>query len=285
MIRPDVALVTGADMPAPDTESPLLVAELARLGLRAEVWVWREPHAWEEPALVLCRTPWDYFEHRGEFLRWMDDVAGRTRFENAASLVRWNSHKSYLVELAAAGVPVVPTRLVRRGASAPERAAALAGAARLVVKPAVSVSAIGARRGQADDPGLAGHLDDLARDGDALVQPLVASVAERGEVSLVLFDGVFSHAVRKVPAAGDYRVQEQYGGTVLSHEARPEELAIAGAVLAALPGSPIYARVDLVQGDAGPLLMEAELIEPFLFLGVCAPAASRFAAVVAARAG
>ncbi|MEO6859351.1 MAG: hypothetical protein ABI323_12340 [Solirubrobacteraceae bacterium] len=104
-------------------------------------------------------------------------------------------------------------------------------------------------------------------------------------MSLVYFDGALSHAVRKVPAAGDFRVQPQYGGTVLAHTAGPEELAAAQSALAGVPGAPVYARIDLVGGPAGPLLMEAELIEPFLFLDSFAPAADRFAAVLATRAG
>lgn len=127
-------------------------------------------------------------------------------------------------------------------------------------------------------------VDGLVRDGDALVQPLITTVAEDGEVSLIYFDGTLSHAVRKVPAAGDFRVQPQYGGRVLAHTAGPEDLAPAQSVLAAVPGVPAYARIDLVRGPDGPLLMEAELIEPFLFLDSSAPAADRFAAVLAARA-
>ncbi len=284
MIGPDVVLVTGAEMPVPDTESPLLVQALARLGLQAEVWIWREPHDWSAPALVVCRSPWDYFGRAREFLDWADAVAGAARLENSASLVRWNAHKSYLVELAGAGIPVVPTTLVSHGAGEAEQAAALIGSDALVVKPAIGGGALGLRRGRADDPVLAAHLSSLTGEGDALVQPLITTVAEDGEVSLIYFDGILSHAVRKVPAAGDFRVQPQYGGTVLAHTAGPEELAAAQSVLATVPGAPAYARIDFVRGPAGPLLMEAELIEPFLFLDSSAPAADRFAAVLASRA-
>ena len=283
MSGPDVVLVTGAEMPVPDTESPLLVRALAKLGLRAEVWVWCEPHEWSAPALVVCRTPWDYFGRAREFLAWADTAASAARLENCASLVRWNAHKSYLVELAGAGLPVVPTTLLPQGAGEAEQAAALTGREELVVKPAIGGGALGTRRGQAADPALAAHLSGLLADGDTLVQPLITTVAQEGEVSLIYFDGALSHVVRKVPATGDFRVQPQYGGAVLAHTATREELATGESVLANVPGLPAYARIDLVSGPAGPLLMEAELIEPFLFLDTFAPATDRFAAVLAGR--
>jgi hypothetical protein len=280
----DVILVTGGEMPRADDESPLLVTALAKLGLRAEIRVWRDPGPWQDAALVVCRTPWDYYAHADEFLDWTERVAKLTRLENPAPLLGWNAHKSYLSELAGAGVPVVPTVLVAHGADAAERAAALGTGGEFVVKPAIGVGALGARRGQAEDPLLVSHLDELARRGDILVQPYVSSVTEGGEASLIFFDGRFSHAVRKLPAAGDFRVQEQYGGTVVIHDPSPAEMAVARSALAAAPAASAYARIDLVGGPDAPLLMEAELIEPFLFLGFSEPAARRFAEVLAARA-
>jgi glutathione synthase/RimK-type ligase-like ATP-grasp enzyme len=279
----DVVLVTGVQMPAPDTESPLLVAALAERGLRAEIRAWREPHAWECASLVVCRTPWDYFDRAEQFLLWAESVAAVTRLENPAPLVRWNAHKSYLLALASAGVPIVPTVLVPRGAGTRERSAALSAGRDLVVKPAIGGGALGARRGRAHAPALGAHLGELTGDGDALVQPFMPSVSEQGETSLVFFGGEFSHAVRKLPAAGDFRVQEQYGGTVVAHVPNDAEQAVAEAALAAAPHRSAYARIDLVASPHGPLLMEAELIEPCLFLGCDERATRRFAAVLAAR--
>jgi glutathione synthase/RimK-type ligase-like ATP-grasp enzyme len=279
----DVILVTGAEMPRADDESPLLVTALGELGLRAETRVWREPYRWEEAGLVVCRSPWDYFRHAEEFLTWTDHVAAVTRFENPAALVRWNAHKSYLSALAAAGVPVVPTVFVPRGADADERSAALAPGGEFVVKPAVGAGALGARRGDGQDPDLAAHLGDLVARGDVLVQPFLDSVTEGGEASLIFFDGRLSHAVRKLPATGDFRVQEQHGGTVVGHEPSPAELGVARSALDAAPGTTAYARMDVVSGPDGPLLMEAELIEPYLFLSSHRPAVARLAEVLAAR--
>jgi hypothetical protein len=107
---PDVVLVTGSEMPAPETESPLLVAALAGHGLRAEIRVGDKPYAWENASLVVCRSPWDYFGRADEFLAWTEEVAAVTRFENPAPLVRWNAHKSYLVIKPAVGGGALGTR-------------------------------------------------------------------------------------------------------------------------------------------------------------------------------
>lgn len=276
-----MVLVSGEAMPVPDTESPHITAALEQLGLTAEVWIWTQPAPWEVVPLVVCRSTWDYFHRAEEFLDWVDAVAARTRLENPAPLLRWNAHKSYLLELSAAGVPIVPTVLVARAAADSERAAALGKAAEVVVKPAIGGGALGARRGLAADPAMAEHLRTLTVSGDALVQPLIASVPSRGEVSLIYFGGRFSHAVRKVPAAGDFRVQPQHGGAVTPEDPTPAEVAVAETTLRSLPGRALYARFDLVEGEDGPLLMEAELIEPFLFLSSAPGAAERLARVLA----
>jgi glutathione synthase/RimK-type ligase-like ATP-grasp enzyme len=129
------------------------------------------------------------------------------------------------------------------------------------------------------------HLAELSGRGDVLVQPFIATVPGSGETSLIFFDGHFSHAVRKLPAAGDFRVQEEWGGTVAVHDPSPAEMAVARSALDAAPEASTYARIDLVGDHDAPMLMEAELIEPFLFLGSHAPAVGRFAEVLAARAG
>ena len=138
----------------------------------------------------------------------------------------------------------------------------------------------GALRAMASDPACLAHLDSLVADGDVMVQPFVTSVAEAGEVSLVYFGGRFSHAIRKQPAAGDFRVQDMYGGTVHAHQPTDAELAVADAVLARTPAPTTYARIDLVEFAGAPALMEAELIEPELFLGATAEAAMNFARVL-----
>ncbi|HYI36463.1 MAG TPA: hypothetical protein VEX39_07660, partial [Thermoleophilaceae bacterium] len=171
-----VHLLTGEEMPKPDTETHLLTAELERLGVAPRVLPWTDPEAGRGADLVVVRTPWDYIYRCEEFLGICRAIAAVVL--NPPEVLAWNSHKGYLVELAGAGVPVVPTRLVPAGGAA-ELEPGEAGAA-LVVKPAVSSGSRGAERFEAGDPAAAAHLAELVAAGDALVQPYVASVAERG---------------------------------------------------------------------------------------------------------
>jgi glutathione synthase/RimK-type ligase-like ATP-grasp enzyme len=183
----------------------------------------------------------------------------------------------------------MPTELVRRGASDAEQRDALEEYdGSVVIKPAVSVGAIGALRDAAASETAAAHLRGLVESGDALIQPFEPGVVD-GEVSLVYFGGEYSHAVRKVPADGDYRVQVFYGGLVEPHVATDAERRAAEAALAAVPADLAYARVDLVPTSRGPVLMELELIEPQLFLDEPGDPADTFADhlahLVAAAAG
>ena len=273
----DVVLVTGTDLPVPDEEAPALVTSLRERGVAAELRSWREPFDWSAAQLTVLRSTWDYMSRWTEFLGWCRDVAAVTRLVNPLAIVEWNSHKRYLAELARAGVPVVPTTVVPEGSPvAVQRAALAAHDGTVVVKPAVGGGARGAMRAQSDAPELVQHLAVWDRRGDVLVQPYVSSIATSGETSLLYFAGRFSHAVRKVPVNGDYRVQQQYGASTAPWQPDAAELAVAEASLAAAPAPVTYARVDLVDLDGQPALMELELIEPFLFLEYDPPSADRF---------
>ena len=277
-----VHLLTGEEMPKPDPETHLLTAALAQLGVSPRVLRWTDPEVGAGADLVVVRTPWDYIHRCDEFLEVCRNAGAPVL--NPPDVLAWNSHKRYLVELAEAGVPVVPTRLVRAGADAALRDGE--GRLALVVKPAVSSGSRGAARFESGDPGALAHLTDLATDRDTLVQPYVASVADSGERSLIFLGGEFSHAVDKLPAAGDYRVQEMYGGRYRSHEPTAAETRVAQSALAAAPARDLlYARVDLVDASGGPLVMELELIEPELFLGSHADAPHRLAGAVVRSLG
>jgi hypothetical protein len=285
----EIVLVTASKMPKPDTESALVLDALRALGIEAALHVWDQPYDWSAVGLVVCRTPWDYFHRPREFLAWAGEVAACTRLENPIETLVWNAHKSYLLDLASAGVPVVDTILVPSGAGDGERGNALtrhaepADHAELVIKPAVSGGAFGALRADRREPAAREHLNALLVDGDALVQPLISTILRDGEVSLIYFDGQFSHAVRKLPRPGEYRIHELYGGTVAPYDPTSLELAVARAALNGAPTPTLYARIDLVAGPAGPLLMEAELIEPELFLALDPASAQRFAGCLAGR--
>lgn len=196
---------------------------------------------------------------------------------NPPALLRWNSDKRYLADLAAAGVATVPTVFAE---VAHDEALAAARAAlhtqELVVKPRISASATSTTRVARGDP--------APKLANAMIQPFLPSVQDAGELSVFFFGGARAHAVRKVAAVGDFRVQREYGGAFTLVEPSAAEVAVAHAALAAAPETPFYARVDLVPDAAGrPLLMELELIEPDLYLDLAPDRGANFARALAER--
>ncbi|MGE4431935.1 MAG: RimK family alpha-L-glutamate ligase [Sphingobium sp.] len=262
-----IAFITAATMPKPDLETGALVARMAQRGVAAVQLAWDADADWASYDLVLLRTPWDYVERLDAFLAWIGTVDRVTRLRNPASTIVWNAHKRYLLALQAAGVPVVETLLLRP-ADTPDLAAALAafGDREMVAKPAIGIGAGGALRGAADAPAMRRHIGALLERGDVLVQPFLPAIETSGETSLIYIDGRYSHAVRKRPKAGDYRVQDHHGGSVSPHEASALERATAQRALEAAPDPTLYARIDLVEQGGRPVVMELELIEPELFL-------------------
>jgi glutathione synthase/RimK-type ligase-like ATP-grasp enzyme len=274
-----VALITGAQMAKPDPESYLLIEELHKLGISSELVSWRASLDWSSFDLVVIRTPWDYFLHLEEFLSWVEVVEQVTRVLNSSRILRWNSHKKYLKELSGLGVPTVPTVWVDRHQACEGLMDSLEWPI-VVVKPAVSIGAIGALKGQAQDAQVQEHLKQELVKGDVMIQPFLESVADFGELSLIYFSGIYSHAILKKPQKGDYRVQDAYGGTNSLVQADVQAQQIGNQVLSYLPDFSLYARVDLVKYQNQWLLMELEAIEPELFLPIAPQASMRFAAAI-----
>ncbi len=296
MTRP-LALATCSHLPAEADEEPLTDA-LTAAGVHWQWVVWDDPSVdWSAFAAVLIRTPWDYTAKIDAFRAWATRVGAITELWNPAPVIVWNSHKGYMAELADRGVAIPPTVFVMATAALPDLAAIVAdGGWRdgIVVKPAAAAGAIGLSQWSLDGEGLAGArraIAALQAEGhEVLVQPLLSEVVTAGETSLIFLDGEPSHAVVKVPADGDIRSQPEYGGQLTAVAATEAQVALGrasleatGAILGLAPSELLYARVDMVDLDGTPRLMELELIEPDLFVGFEAGAADRVAAAVAAR--
>ena len=282
---PRIALATYAKLPTLNDDDRLLVPALAALGVTAVPAVWDSSDVcWDELQGVLIRSSWDYHLRAPEFLAWIARLerAGVTVW-NPGDLLRWNHHKRYLRDLAAGGgVATVPTRWLARGDEVDlPTLLADAGWREAVVKPAVSASAFGTwRTSTASASGDQARLDQMLSAGDVMVQPLLPEVSDAGEWSLLFLGRRFSHAVLKRPAPGDYRVQWEFGGSAVSAAPADHLIADAARVIAAVPGDPLYARVDGVERAGRLVLMELELIEPHLFLGWDAGAAGRLARAI-----
>lgn len=268
----------------------LAEAPLAALGWRVESVSWRAPgEDWSRFDAVVIRSTWDYPADLEGFLAALARIdASGTRLWNGLGAVRWNARKTYLADLRARGVACVPTAHARdfRADDLPGLLARL-GADEIVVKPTVGAGAARLHRlGRgAPPPALAAAERDLG-DRAYLAQPFLPSLAEEGETSLVYLDGDFSHAVRKRPARGDFRVQERHGATVSAWDPPPALVARGRDVLDAAGFDTLYARVDLVRGaDGRPALMGLELIEPALFFRVVPAGAVAFARALDRRMG
>jgi glutathione synthase/RimK-type ligase-like ATP-grasp enzyme len=279
-----VALATSAALPDLDADDRPLVPAFLERGVSAEPVVWDDVDVdWSTFDAVVIRSTWDYSDRRDHFVAWADEVAGAVPLFNSAETVQWNTHKGYLRELADAGVPTVPTVWLPRGGE-PD---VPADWATVVVKPAVSASAQGLLRGQRDDPRLQAHLSTLLSESDVMVQPYLPAVEREGEVSVVTIDGAISHAVRKMPAPGAFRVQFRLGGVAKVTDVTDAMRRHTIEVLAAAPHArdALYARVDLLPTDDGPVVIELELVEPCLFFTSAPHAAGELADALLARMG
>jgi len=282
-----IAFVTHAGLPGLSDDDRLAVEELTRRGAEVTPAVWDDPGVqWSGFDSVVLRSTWDYHLKLASFLDWLDRLEREgVPLWNPAAVVRANVDKGYLVDLAVAGIPVVPTVRVER-ASAADLAAILdeRGWTDAVIKPAVSASAFRTwRTSRSQAAAEQSTFEELLATSPALVQPFLPEIQTRGEWSIIFLGGEHSHSVLKRPREGDFRVQEHLGGWSEPDAPGPGLIAQARAVVETIPGPWLYARVDGVERDAGLLLMELELTEPSLFLGTGREAPARFAEAILAR--
>lgn len=251
---------------------------LRAAGFEVSARPWTAPGDVKPFDAVLPLVVWGYHERYEEWLTLLDRLEAETvPTINPPPLLRWNSDKAYLAELDAVGVPTVHTIAVDAlDEHGLREARDRFGFDRLVVKPPISASATGTFLLQPDDPVPA----DVAGQR-MLIQPFMQSIAAHGEYSLMLFAGTFSHAILKMPKAGDFRVQPHLGGSERPSAAPNGGIELAHAALAAAPAEAAYARVDMVADDEGALrIMELELIEPALWLQHAADGGAGFASAV-----
>lgn len=276
----DITLLTCRAYYKPDNVTPyiqniLLEQELLKSafesqGLKVDITYWDNPsYEWQQTKSVLFRTVWDYFERFDEFWDWLEQVKTKTRLINSYELIKWNIDKHYLRDLKNNGIQVVPTYFADRGNNISlQEIANLNDWKHIVIKPAISASAFNTYKITNDEIEQKEQLfHELLQTHDMLVQPFFPTISELGEASLMVFGGKFTHAILKKAKAGDFRVQDDFGGTVHDYNPTQEEIKFAEKVFQSCTSLPIYGRVDIVWDSKKHIyLSELEIIEPELWI-------------------
>lgn len=281
MTVPRVAFATHQQLPRLSDDDRLVADALARRGVDVHPAVWDAPdEGWASFDRVVIRSTWDYHLKPGSYEQWLRTfLVSPGRLWNSPETVLANLNKRYLLNLANAGVNVVPTAYVGSGDG--QRLSTILerhGWEEAVIKPAISASGRGTWRTSLAAAGSdQERFAAQAQDHDMLVQPYFPEIASRGEWSLMFFGGRFSHAVLKKPAEGDFRVQRHFGGEPEAAVPGTRLVEQAAALLAGIGAPLLYARVDGIEREGDFVLMELEINEPYLFLSLCHGAASAFA--------
>lgn len=272
---PRVVLASCSQLRPEEVDDRPFWAALRGLGADVTIADWADPRvAWSGFHACLIRTTWDYQQQPQAFLDWARRVGALLPLYNPVPIVEWNLDKRYLADLQAWGFPIVPTVWLAPGSEVDVAAECRArGWARGFVKPRIGANAFGTLRFDCDDAGLdraQAFVTEALSRGPQMLQPYLPSVERRGELSLIYIDGQLSHATRKIPAQGDYRVQDDWGATDAPEIPSAAAKALGDALAQRLrgpDGAPLlYARLDLIEADDGsPLIVEHEIIEPSLF--------------------
>lgn len=271
----------------------LLHEPLNNAGWSVDTVSWRKKNVdWSVYDAVIIRSPWDYQQDAEGFLACLEHIRSQTRLLNDIETVKWNISKTYLKDVEQAGTEIVPTlfsdRVTEesgRNRTSFERTILHAfdqfDCTELVIKPVISANADHTYR--VTRASLAGQLPLLTNTFEQrafMLQPFIANIMDEGEYSLFYFGDQFSHAIKKVPKPGDFRVQEEHGGELFSVTPDNALLAIARRTLECIPDKPLYARLDYVRYQGRYVAMELELIEPSLYFNMDSDSPQRFVDVL-----
>ena len=285
-----IAFVTSDKARELDEDMAPLCGAMLHLGVPHDVVAWDDPSVdWSSYSVVIVRSTWDYHTRIDEFLAWVDHVSSVTRLCNSRAVIRWNTDKRYLADLASVGVPVVPTSFI----SSPEEMSSFAARSSnwedVVVKPTVSAGSNDTARHNSFESAAA-HMNNLLGRGKVvMLQPYQKEIDELGETAMVYMAGEFSHAFYKGPIladnSGDTRNSLFVEETIRAHSATSAQRAIGDRLMTYMIDSfgeaPLYARVDVVPGVDGPLLLELEVTEPSLYFSTAEGSVERFAELCA----
>ena len=265
-------------------EDVILTAALEKQGLRVTRKSWSDPHFdWASTKYALFRTTWDYFNRYAEFNSWLNTTSYKTTFINSLELIKWNMDKHYFIDLNLNGIHTVETLFIEKGSKnnlteiykeQPNE--------NYILKPAVSGTARHTYKLNKNNvTDYEKVFEQLIKEESLLLQPFQNEILEKGEVALMVMGGKFTHAVLKKPKTGDFRVQDDFGGTLHDYSPSDEEIQFAQKAVNACKELPLYARVDMVRDNEGQLaIMELEIIEPEMWFRRNRTAADLLASVI-----
>ncbi len=249
------------------TEDFLLLEALVELGFKVSRVSWSsKKFDWSSVDYAIFRTTWDYFERRDEFFNWISCYSKKIKFINSFDLIRWNLDKIYLRDFPKKNI--VPSLFLKVGAKITlQEIFKKTNWEEIVIKPSISAASWNTYRvSKKNINKFEPVFSKLKKEHKMIAQEFQKNVLTDGELSFVVFGGVFSHAVLKKPKKNDYRVQDDFGGTVTFYKANQKEVDFAEKIVGFCPAPPLYARVDVLYGEGQkPLLSELEIIEPELW--------------------
>jgi glutathione synthase/RimK-type ligase-like ATP-grasp enzyme len=271
-------------------EDRLVVEALQNEGLTVGRKAWDDPDFdWSTTRFALFRTTWDYFDRFAEFSKWLEHASQQTQFINSKELIHWNIDKHYLQDLSKAGVTIPKTLFIEKGSSI-TLAEAVAktqleygfASDTFILKPCVSGAARHTYKIGKDEIGKHESIfKELIVEEALMLQEFQHHIVSEGEISMMLFNGTFTHAVLKIAKAGDFRVQDDFGGTVHEYQPTEEQIGFAQTVVHAAPQLPMYARVDIFKDNDGNwALAELEIFEPELWFRLKPEAAGLLAKAI-----
>lgn len=265
-------------------EDKLLALALEKRGLKVTRTNWDNPEFnWAETKYVIFRTPWDYFSRYNEFAPWLEKAAKVTKFINPLDIIYWNIDKHYLIDLEKAGINIPPAIFIEPGDKRPlSEIAASVNWNEFILKPAISGGAWHTYR--LNKESVKEHekiFNELVEDKSMLLQEFQDAITQKGEMSFIVLGGKFTHAVLKKVKGSDFRVQDQFGGTVHDYSPDADEIKFAEHVVECSRPDIAYARVDVMRDNRGELsLIELEAFEPSLWFAKHPRTAEIFADII-----
>lgn len=268
-------------------EDQLVVDALNDLGINTIRLAWDNPDFdWSTTTYIIFRTTWDYYERYPEFSTWLETVSKKTTLLNSSNTITWNIDKHYLADLEAKNIAIVPTHFIEIGeTNSLQTICDSLPWEHMVLKPCISAGAHHTYKIQPNT--IVEHeaiFKTLIAEEAMMIQPFLENIVTEGEVSMMVIDGTFTHAILKKAKAGDFRVQDDFGGSVHQYNPTQEEIDFAEDVVKACEELPIYARVDIVKDNNNTwVVSELELIEPELWFRHYPKAATVLAKAVQKR--